>query len=177
LELGVGICYAKKAPSYLYDDGKPIMISSAIGLADRLSSCSWNLRNAMQKGLFNVHVLRIALGETDQGEKGQQYVRYNVNGILIDICAFRKLRSEISLRRVRLRINATDYLFHIGQYPDTNGRKKDLIIREGKVGIWRDLKIGEARGQTESYFEVVVNRKVIRILLDSSEHRKSHTVV
>jgi hypothetical protein len=176
LELGVGICYSNGAPNYLYDDGKPIMISSAIGLADRLSSCSSNVRAATQNGLFNVHVLSIAEGETDRGEKGQQFIRYNVNGILIDSVAFRKLKSEISLRSVRMKLNGDDHLFHIGQYPDTNGRKKDLIIREGKVGIWRDLKICETKDRAKSYFEVVVNRKVIRLLLDSSEKRKSITI-
>ena len=39
LEIGIGICYAEEAPLFLLDDGKPIMISSAIGDADRMSSC------------------------------------------------------------------------------------------------------------------------------------------
>ena len=47
LKLGVGICYSSEAPAYLYDEDKPIMISGAIGLADRMSSCSWNLREKL----------------------------------------------------------------------------------------------------------------------------------
>ncbi len=70
LELGIGICYSQEAPRFLYDGDHPIMISSAIGLADRMSGCSWNLRAAIQKSLFNVDVLRIAEGETGKGEKG-----------------------------------------------------------------------------------------------------------
>ncbi|PCJ28202.1 MAG: hypothetical protein COA96_01455 [SAR86 cluster bacterium] len=167
LELGVGICYSNEAPRYLYDEDKPIMISGAIGLADRMSSCSWNLREVVKKGLFNVDVLRIADGETEKGEKGQHYVRYNVNGILIDDLAFTKLKNEISLKSVSMKLNGKQYLFHVGQYPDTNGRKKDLVIREGKVGIWRDSQILEDADSEESYFEVVVNRKVIPLVLDS----------
>jgi len=33
------------------------MISSAIGDADRMSSCTWKLRDAIQKHPFNVEVL------------------------------------------------------------------------------------------------------------------------
>lgn len=168
LELGVGICYSNEAPRYLYDEEKPIMISGAIGLADRMSSCSWNLRAAIKKSLFNIDVLRIAEGETSKGEKGQHYVRYNVNGILIDDVAFSKLRSEIPLKSFRMKINGKEYLFHVGQYPDIDGRKKDLVIREGKVGIWRDSQMLDDPDSDETYFEVVVNRKVIPLVLDAA---------
>ena len=168
LELGVGICYSNEAPRYLYDEEKPIMISGAIGLADRMSSCSWNLRVAIKKSLFNIDVLRIAEGETSKGEKGQHYVRYNVNGILIDDVAFSKLRSEIPLKSFRMKINGKEYLFHVGQYPDIDGRKKDLVIREGKVGIWRDSQMLDDPDSDETYFEVVVNRKVIPLVLDAA---------
>jgi len=131
LELGVGICYADEAPRYLYDEDKPIMISGAIGLADRMSSCSWILREAIKKSLFNIDVLRIADGESGKGEKGQHYVRYNVNGILIDDAAFKKLEDEISLKSVRMKLN------------------------------------GKQHDSDEVYYEVVVNRKVIPLVLES----------
>ena len=167
LELGVGICYSGEAPRYLYDEDKPIMISGAIGLADRMSSCSWNLRVAIQKSLFNVDVLRIAEGDTEKGEKGQHFVRYNVNGINIDDDAFAKLRKEIPLKSLRMKLNGKDYLFHVGQYPDMHGRKKDLVIREGKIGIWRDSKIEEDPENNDPYYEVVVNRKVLPLVLEA----------
>lgn len=167
LELGVGICYSDEAPRFLYDGDHPIMISGAIGLADRISGCSWNLRAALKKGLFNVDVLRIADGESGKGEKGQHYLRYNVNGINIDDAAFAKLRKEISLRSVRMKLNNTEFLFHVGQYPDAKGRSKDLVIREGKVGLWQDEAIRENHESDESYYEVVVNRKVLPLVLDA----------
>jgi len=167
LELGVGICYSDNAPRYLYDGEHPIMISGAIGLADRMSGCSWNLRSALKKGLFNVDVLQIAEGDSSKGEKGQHYLRYNVNGINIDDAAFAKLKKEISLRTVRMKLNDTDFLFHVGQYPDAKGRKKDLVIREGKVGLWKDDTIHENTEVDESYYEVVVNRKVLPLVLDA----------
>lgn len=175
LELGVGICYADVAPRYLYDEDKSIMISGAIGDADRMSGCSWILREAIQKSLFNIDVLRIADGESGKGEKGQQYIRYNVNGILLDDAAFAKLRDEISMKSVRMKLNGKQYLFHVGQYPDTHGRKKDLIIREGKVGIWKDSQVHEDPDSDEVYFEVVVNRKVTPLVLESVNGKQAAT--
>lgn len=169
LELGVGICYSSDAPRFLYDGEHPIMISRAIGLADRMSGCSWNLRAAITKGLFNVDVLRIADGETNKGEKGQHYARYNVNGINIDDLAFEKLKSEISLKSVKMKLNGENYTFHVGKYPDAKGQKKDLVIREGNVGVWENNQIQPERSTEESYYEVVVNRKVIPLVLDAAK--------
>ena len=94
LELGVGICYADVAPWYLYDEDRSIMIYGAIGDADRMSGCSWALRESMQKGLFNIDVLRIVDGT---GEKGQQLIRYNVNCILLDDASFLKQETKSHL--------------------------------------------------------------------------------
>lgn len=167
LELGIGVCYSDEAPRYLYDGDHPIMISGAIGLADRMSGCSWNLRAAIKKSLFNVDVLRIAEGESGKGEKGQHFLRYNVNGINIDDAAFAKLKTEIPLKTVRMKLNAKDYLFHVGQYPDVNGRKKDLVVREGKIGLWKDNEVHDDPESDTSYYEVVVNRKVLPLVLEA----------
>ncbi|GAB5497927.1 MAG: hypothetical protein PsegKO_02380 [Pseudohongiellaceae bacterium] len=176
LELGVGICYSDETPRYLYDGDHPIMISGAIGLADRMSGCSWNLRAALKKGLFNVDVLQIGEGESSKGEKGQHYLRYNVNGINIDDAAFAKLKKEISLRSVRMKLNDTDFLFHVGQYPDAKGRNKDLVIREGKIGLWKDEAIHDNNGTDESYYEVVVNRKVLPLVLEAVNKSQTASV-
>jgi len=165
LELGVGICYSDAAPRFLYDGEQPIMISKAIGLADRLSGCSWKLRAALEKSLFNIGVYRIADGDLSRGEKGQQEIRYNVNGITMDELAYSKLKTEVSLRTKTLKINGEQYLFHVGQYPDANGRKKDIVIREGKVDLWENNSIVPLAGESEPYYEVVVNQKVIPSIL------------
>lgn len=167
LELGVGICYSNESPRFLYDEDHPIMISSAIGLADRLSGCSWNLRAAIKKSLFNVDVLQIAEGESSKGEKGQHYARYNVNGINIDDLAFEKLKSEVAFKRLKMKLNGEEYTFFVGKYPDMKGRKKDLIIRQGHVGTWANNEILAHRNTGESYYEVVVNRKVIPAILEA----------
>lgn len=175
LELGVGICFSNAAPRYLYDGEQPIMISGAIGLADRLSGCSWKLRAALEKSLFNIAIFKIADGDVAQGEKGQQYIRYNVNGITIDDLAFAKLKTEVDLKSKLLKINGVEYLFHVGQYPDIRGRKKDIVIREGKVGLWNTDTIVETRDDAEPYYEVVVNQKVIPSILGAFNKTRAPT--
>lgn len=124
------------------------------------------------KSLFNIDVLRIAEGED---EKGQQYIRYNGNGILLDDASFSKLKDEITPKSVRMKLYGRQYLFHVGQYPDTNGRKKDLIIREVKVGIWKDPQVHEDPDTDGVYYEVVVNRKVTPLVLEAVNGKQTAT--
>ena len=76
---------------------------------------------------------------------------------------------------MRMKFNGKNYLFHAGQYPDSKGRKKDLVIREGRVGIWRDSKIHEDPNATESYYEVAVNRKVLPLVLEAASRKQTVT--
>ena len=161
LELGIGLCYANEPPLYLYDEDKPIMISGAIGKADRLSSCTWKLRRLIQPGLFNVEVFALASGEQERGEKGQNTIRYNVNGILLDTVGFEKLQQEVVLKRLTVKINGNAVVLHVGKYPDVSGRSHDVVIREGKVGLWRDDGPVVGHVSEESFYEVVTNRKLI----------------
>jgi hypothetical protein len=49
LELGIGINYLESSPTFLFDGNRRIMISSAINIADRQSSCSRPLRKIVSK--------------------------------------------------------------------------------------------------------------------------------
>lgn len=168
LELGIGLCYADAAPLYLYDEDKPIMISGAIGKADRLSSCTWKLRRLLENGIFNVEVFALAEGENERGEKGQNTIRYNVNGILLDTAGFEKLQQEIILKRLSVRINGNAVVLHVGKYPDVSGKSHDLVIREGQVGLWRDNAPVADHISGEYFYEVVTNRKLIAQITKSA---------
>ena len=104
LELGIGLVYSAEPPAYLFDGETPIMISSAIGKADRTSSCSWMLRKQRsQQGArvatqLNVDIYEIPEGDPLRGEKGEVELRYNVNGIELDAAGFAKLKQEIALQ-------------------------------------------------------------------------------
>lgn len=161
LELGIGLCYADSAPHYLYDEDKPITISSAIGKADRLSSCTWKLRETLNPKPFNVEVYNLDEGEHEHGEKGQTKIRYNVNGVLLDNEGFAKLQQEVALKKLVLKINEKNVTLHIGRYPDLRGRLHDLVIREGNVGLWKNDMPMEDHSSDERFYEVVTNRKLI----------------
>lgn len=161
LELGIGLCYSDKAPYYLYDEDKPITISSAIGDADRLSSCTWKLRASLDPAPFNVEVYNLDTGEHGHGEKGQTKVRYNVNGVLLDNAGFAKLQQEIVLKKLELEVNDNIATLYAGRYPDLGGRLHDLVIREGKVGLWKNDMPFEDHLSDERFYEVVTNRQLI----------------
>jgi hypothetical protein len=74
-----------------------------------------------------------------------------------------------------MKLIAKQYLFHVGQYPDTNGRKKDLVVREGMVGIWKDSQVHEDPDTEEVYYEIVVNRKVTQLVLEAVSGEQSAT--
>ncbi|MCB1691843.1 MAG: hypothetical protein KDI19_03710 [Pseudomonadales bacterium] len=158
LEIGIGISYAEDRPFFLFDEEKPIMISSCIGEADRLSSCSWKLRESFESDTFNVEVLEIADAE-GRGEKGQSHLRYNVNGILLSEPGFKKLMTEITLKKYRIRFGDNVESMYVGRFPDVRGKERDLVIREGRVGTWRN-ETAEPGGENAAlFYEVLPNSK------------------
>ena len=159
LEVGIGICYADNRPMFLFDENRPIMISSAIGDADRMSSCSWRLRTAFDPGNFNVGVMQMADDDSQKGEKGQDLIRYNVNGILIDLAAFEKLQTEVHFKRLKARSGEVEQVFFVGQYPDVMGKERDIVVREGRVGVWRNEQLDLDSDTGLVYHEVLPNSK------------------
>jgi hypothetical protein len=164
LELGIGICYSSEPPTFLYDGDQRIMISSAIGNADRLSSCSWKLRKKYeyQKTLLtHVIVFQQAVDDEFKGEKGMTTFRYNLNGIELEKEAFEKLRSEIALQTFKIRLpdEPQDMLFFRGEYPDAKGDTNEVVIREGIVRLWQENS--EQYPLTNTVFYEVVSNKII----------------
>jgi len=168
LELGIGICYVEEEPTFLYDGEQRIMISSAIGDADRLSSCSWKLRRKYEydnKLLTNVMVFKQAMDDKFKGEKGMTTFRYNLNGIELSVEGFEKLKGEIALRSYQLRLpKESQYTrFYAGVYPDVSGRQHKLVIREGYAKIWREDS-EEYLMTDQRYYEVVTNSKLLKTI-------------
>ncbi len=161
LELGIGICYAQTAPRYLYDNDEPIMISSAIGQADRLSSCARELRRNTVTSPFNVDVFFPAEGPDSSGEN---LIR-NLNGILLDDTAFKKLQSEISLKQLQLSVNNRPTVFYTGKFPDTESKNHDLVIREGHISLWQENSAAASFESAQCYYEVITNHKLITEVL------------
>jgi hypothetical protein len=155
LEVGIGICFS---------DDKPIMISSAIGDADRLSPCSWRLRNSY-KGHFNVDVMEMDESDEQLGEKGQRQIQYNLNGIMLSQPGFKKLISEILLKKLKLKTGESSQTMFVGKFPDVLGKERDLVICEGRVGLWKDGIVQPDRGD-EPFYEVLPNSKLASQVLE-----------
>jgi hypothetical protein len=107
LELGLGVAFQGDAPTYWTDGDSRIMISKALNLSDRLSSCTKLARRmlASQKSNFSVfHFLQAMQGASAE-ELDEFLVRYNHNGIELNQEGFQKLSEEISLESVETKLD------------------------------------------------------------------------
>lgn len=162
LELGIGLVYSDEPPTFLYDDESQIMISSAIGKADRLSSCSWLLRKHWSQrpdALTNVEIYEIPDGHPLRGEKGEVHLRYNLNGIELDAAGFAKLESETALQRLELVLPGDDRqtVFYAGRYPDLAGAMHDVVIREGRIRLFDEQAPNFGHPTPRTFYEVITN--------------------
>jgi class 3 adenylate cyclase len=168
LELGVGLAFQNSAPSVWSDGESRIMISKALNLSDRLSSCSKVARRLIGKNPspFNVFLLQTMVVEGAGLEEGDELLmRYNMNGIELNEDGFAKLTSEISLFPLE------------GQFPMPWGKDRaqlfygelplgdslePIVIRRGMV---RELLPGGKIGNPTNrpFFEVCVHPKLLEL--------------
>jgi hypothetical protein len=166
LEIGIGLVYSDEPPLFLFDGDRPIMISSAIARADRLSSCSWMLRRERPEqghAFSNVEIYEIPEGDRRKGEKGEVYLRYNLNGIELDKEGFFKLQSELTMQEVNLTLPGDDMStsFFYGRYPDLKGTLRRVVVRRGRIRLF-DRKHPQFGNPTaEVFYEVVVNKDLL----------------
>jgi hypothetical protein len=187
MEVGLGIAYNDSAPLYLMDGEHRIMISDAINVSDRLSSCSKRIRKklAPDVGIFQVYSVLIGGGgdtsgadaEAGSAEGGTEDLRlnYNVGGVCLSETAFHKLQQEISLHPWTP--NAGDVgpgfsgkwiddqcEFFIGTVPIANGVFRKIVIRKNRIAQVdvRDLSI--LRWTDSWYYEVCANPAVYAAL-------------
>lgn len=176
LELGLGIAFSDTAPTFLYDEGREIMISPAINRADQLSSCSAALkRSEFGKKLGRgVMVLAPPADEIINKESSDRLMRYNVNGIELDFPAYYKLKSELSFRRVELdsgKRSRNDHLL-VGRYPDLEGHMHTLVIREAAVTVWDGEKAGRLAADGRCYYQVISDPELIAYAVEQTSQRR-----
>jgi class 3 adenylate cyclase len=165
LELGLGIAFVNEEPTFLHDGDHPIMISPAINLADRLSSCAKALRNAdfaQTQRPFRVEVLLPPEGSDATAGAKTDVLRYNVNGIEIDEAAFNHLKIEIALRPLYVKIAGQTETLHVGRYPDRSDRMRWLVVRESPLHVWEWGQISKhpAPGK-RTFYEVIVDQDLV----------------
>ena len=174
LELGFGINYNKSSPTFLFDGEQRIMISSAINLADRQSSCSKVIRKALKnrKTPFNLYVFQseteAVLGKTSD----DLMLRYNVNGIELNAFGFNKLSKEINLRALECDIPELQkkrFTVYTGKFQTTTGRYKRLIIREAHVPKVNPETMEVRELKSQKYYEVCTHPKVYKYVIDHTQ--------
>jgi class 3 adenylate cyclase len=178
LELGIGICFQDSAPLYLMDGDRRIMISDALNVSDRLSSCNKQARKVVEpaKSMFNVHAFQV-VGDADAGENADEFMMsYNLNGIRINEAAFRKLQKEISLQPCQLDIPALwpteKYALYTGLVPLGNGIFKKIVIRESHIPQIDPKTSAFRRWTDRAYYEVCSNSEIYSMLEEEASAGK-----
>jgi hypothetical protein len=163
LELGIGICYSHGPPMFLFDGDSRIMISPAINLADRLSSCDKKIRRRLknQNPLFNLFEFKNAAEEETRDSADDFSLRYNVNGIELSVDGFNKLGQEINLKTVVYKAGKDENVkLYTGKVPTVNGNYQHLAIREATVYEIK-LETMEITGETsQKYYEVCTSHEI-----------------
>ncbi|SCZ51750.1 adenylate/guanylate cyclase domain-containing protein [Thiohalomonas denitrificans] len=170
LELGIGISFTDTPPRYLFDGDTRITISPAINRADRLSACAWALREWYgDTVLSTTHaaVYEPSPNALKVGQKEATDLVYNLNGIILEPSAFRKLTRELRLRPIENPIlEYPGSKLHTARFPDREGSSHTLIIREAPVQIYDpehqpfDAPFAESR----RFYEVVYDGRIVQQL-------------
>jgi hypothetical protein len=54
--------------------------------------------------------------------------------------------------------------FHVGRYPDLNGRMRWLAVRESPMRLWEGGAVSEKQAPGRRFYEVVVEPSLITLL-------------
>jgi hypothetical protein len=167
LELGVGIAFQGSPPTYFVDTDSRIMISRALNLSDRLSSCSKAARRMLSQNPspFRLFLFQTMTEGVAEDEADEFLIRFNLNGVELNDEGFQKLQEEISLTALEadcvMPWGKERVTFFYGETPVGEGLEPVLIRR----GFIRQMlpggKIGEAG--TRPYYEVCVHPKVLEL--------------
>jgi hypothetical protein len=167
LELGVGIAFQGSAPTYWVDSDSRIMISRALNLSDRLSSCSRVARRLLgdKASLFRLFIFQPVM-QGDEEEEEEFLIRFNLNGIQLNEEGFAKLEEEISLHEVQTQCEMPwgreETTFFYGEAP-IGDRLEPILLRRGYVRqMLPDGQIGAAGHRP--YYEVCTQPKVFQIV-------------
>lgn len=170
LELGVGVAFQDSAPTFWVDSDSRIMISRAINLSDRLSSCSKVARRVLadHRSPFHLFLLESTMEGAAEEEAEELLLRYNMNGIELNEEGFRKLEQEVALRPVvkpfMLPWGEESVTLHVGEVP-IGETLEQIVVRQGIV---RRIRPNGTVGQplTRAYYEVCTSAQVLQAVRD-----------
>jgi class 3 adenylate cyclase len=168
LEIGIGIAFQDSPPTYWVDGESRIMISRALNLSDRLSSCAKVARRLLAEHTspFNVFVFQTVMEGTTEEEVQEFLIRYNMNGIELNEVGFKKLSEEIALAETEVDCpmpwGRERCKIFMGEVP-IGEKLNPIVIRRGLV---RQLLSGGKVGDpgTHEYYEVCLGARVTQLL-------------
>jgi hypothetical protein len=167
LEIGIGVAFQDSAPSLWMDGESKIMISRALNLSDRLSSCTKIAKRMFlnNPSPFNVFLLQPLMEDAAEDEGEELLVRYNLNGIELNEEGFQKLSAEIAMSPMG------------GNFPMPWGKERvqlffgevplgetlePVVVRKGFVHqLLPGAKVG-TQG-TRAYYEVCTDPKLLEL--------------
>lgn len=167
LELGLGVAFQNSAPTLWMDGESRIMISRAINLSDRLSSCSKLARRMVQSSSspFKVFLFQTMLEGAAEEEAEELLIRFNVSGILLNDEGFAKLSKEIALIEAEANLplpwGSEPVKLYFGEVPVGAGLEK-VVLRKGFVRYL--MPGGGFGGPTHTpYYEVCASGKIVEL--------------
>ena len=154
---------------YLMDGKTPIMISQALNESDRLSSCGRSARRLLAgaEGLFNVYCFQ-TLADDAGGDSEDFLMRYNLGGICLGESAFRKLETEISLRKIEPQLptpweGEPVRLYH-GVVPVGRGVFHKIAVREARIPHIDSRDFSLLKWTDRYYYEVCSNAEIYQFI-------------
>lgn len=167
LELGIGVAFQDSAPALWMDGDSRIMISKALNLSDRLSSCSKMAKRLFggNQSPFNVFQAQALMDEAAGDEDEIPLIRYNLNGIELNEEGFQKLSKEIALAPMSgnfpMPWGKERVQLYFGEI-SLGGSLEPVIIRKGFLRqLLPGARIGAAGAK--AYYEVCTDSKLLEL--------------
>jgi len=181
LELGVGISYQDSSPLYLMDGEKRIMISEALNESDRLSSCNKRARKAMEPlgSPFHVYAFQ-TVSDAEAGEAAEDFVMsFNLGGIRLSGAAFEKLKREISLEPLELKLpelwGSETFRLYSALVGVDNDIFRRIVLRESRVAQIDPRNFTLQKWIEKSYYEVCTDPTIYAALEGDKASAASHS--
>jgi hypothetical protein len=150
------------------DTDSRIMISRALNLSDRLSSCSKAAKRMMSKtpSVFRLFLFQTMMEGVVEDEADEFLIRFNLNGVELNEEGFRKLQEEIALTEIDAECampwGNEQVTFFSGETPVGNG-VEPILIRRGFVRqLLQDGHIGPPG--THAYYEVCTSAAAFELV-------------
>src|SRR5580700_607983 len=172
LELGVGITLQEAAPLYLMDGEHQIMISEALNESDRLSSCNKRARKVMEPQAGPFHVYAFQAAELDEeGNPEDVILSFNLGGIRMNEAAFRKLKQEIMLEPLKVRLPASlascdkgEYKLFSATVPVDREIFRKIVVRESRIPRINPADFSVQGWTDRSYYEICTDPAIYAAL-------------